>query len=165
MNPWTSKNWIYCLYLHFIIHISNIKKNILNLVIKGIYLSKALTCMIFFLYKLNMLFYEGDGCLWPYCCMNNLYISHRLLHAPTYSFWAIRSMLISLFRVTSWFYTVCNIVTRWLNFGKKQLHEHELQLSDYNMYTYFCPNVQISGRKIYILHFFLTNFSRSKWKV
>ena len=26
----------------------------------------------------------------PYCCINNLYISHRSLYAPTYSFWAIR---------------------------------------------------------------------------
>ena len=53
---------------------------------KAIYLSKALTCMKFFLYKQNMLFYKGDGYLWPHCCMNILYISHRSLYAPTYSF-------------------------------------------------------------------------------
>ena len=40
---------------------------------------------------------------------------------------------ISLFRVTSWFDTICNIVTRWVNFREKHLHEHELQLSDYNI--------------------------------
>ena len=57
--------------------------------------------------------------LWINCCMNNLYISHGWLYAPTFSFWAIRSMLISIFRVTSWFDTVCNIVTRWVNFRKK----------------------------------------------
>ena len=56
--------------------------------------------------------------------MNNLYISHRLLYAQTYSFWAIRSKIISLFRVTFWFDTVYNVVTRWMNFRKIQLHEH-----------------------------------------
>ena len=48
--------------------------------IKGIYLSKALTSMKFFLYKQKCFFYQGDGYLCPLCCMNNLYISH------TYSF-------------------------------------------------------------------------------
>ena len=47
--------------------------------IKGIYLSKALTCMKFFLYKQKFLFYQGDGYLRPHCCMNNLYISYRPL--------------------------------------------------------------------------------------
>ena len=74
--------------------------------IKGICLSKALTCMKLFLYKQKLLFYQGDGYLWPQCCMDNLYISHRSLYAPTYSFWVICSMPTSLFRV-------CNIVTRW----------------------------------------------------
>ena len=75
--------------------------------------------MKFFLYKIKMLFYQGDWYLWPHCCMNNLYISHRILYAPKYSFWAICSMFISLFRVTSWFDTVYNIVTRLVNFRKK----------------------------------------------
>ena len=70
-----------------------------------------------------MLLYQGDRYFWPHCC-----ISHRPLYAPTYSFLAINSMLISLLRVTSWFDTVYNIVTRWENL-KKQLHEHEQQLS------------------------------------
>ena len=47
--------------------------------VKGIYLSKALTYMKFFLYKQKMPFYQADGYLWPHCCMNNLYISHRSL--------------------------------------------------------------------------------------
>ena len=101
--------------------------------LKGIYLSKALTCMKIFLYKHELLFCQGDRYLSPQCCMNNLYMSHRSLYAPSYSFWAIRSMLIGLFRVTSWFDTVYNVVTRWMNFGKAQLHKHELQLSDYNI--------------------------------
>ena len=42
-------------------------------------------------------------------------------------------MLISLVRVTSWFDTVCNIVTHCVNFRENHLHEHELQLSDYNI--------------------------------
>ena len=35
-------------------------------------------------------------------------------------------MLISLFRVTSWFDTVNNAVTRWMNFRENHLHEHDL---------------------------------------
>ena len=49
-------------------------------------------------------------------------------------------MLISLFRVTFWFDTVCNIVTPLMNFRDIHLHEHELQLSDYNIYKYSDPN-------------------------
>ena len=44
-------------------------------IVKGIYDSIALTCMKFFLYKQKMLFYQGDGYLWPHCCINNLNIS------------------------------------------------------------------------------------------
>ena len=44
----------------------------------------------------NCFFCQGNWYLWPHCCMNNLYISHRTLYAPTYSFWTIGSMLISL---------------------------------------------------------------------
>ena len=53
----------------------------------------------------------------------------------------------------SWFDAICNIVTQWVNFRKKHLHEHELQLSGYNIYKYLRPNVQISARKIYIQFF------------
>ena len=42
--------------------------------------------MNFLLYKQKMLLYQGDGYFWPHCCMNILYISHRSLYAPTYSF-------------------------------------------------------------------------------
>ena len=100
---------------------------------KGIYLSKALTCMNTFLYKQELLFCQGDGYFWPHCGMNNLYISHRSLYAQTYSFWAIGCMLISPFRVTSWFDTVNNAVTHWMNFRENHLHEHDLQLFDYNL--------------------------------
>ena len=53
---------------------------------KGIYLSKALTCMKIFLYKKEFLFCQGDWYFWPHCCMNTLYISHRSLYAQTYRF-------------------------------------------------------------------------------
>ena len=59
------------------------------------------------------------------------------------------------FLVTSWFYTVCKTVTRRVNFREKHLHEHELQLSDYNIWKHFRPSVQISGRKIYLYNFCL----------
>ena len=52
--------------------------------LKGIYLSKALTCMKNFLYKQELHFCQGDGYFWTHCCMNNLYISHRSLYAQTY---------------------------------------------------------------------------------
>ena len=68
-----------------------------------------------------------------HCCLNNLNMSHRSLYAPTYSILAARSMLISLFRVTSWFDTVNNAVTRWMKFRETHLHEHDLQLFDYNI--------------------------------
>ena len=121
--------------LHYLMtmHKYYIKKWHTKLIYKGIYLSKALTCMKIFLNKQELLFCQGDGYLWPHCCMNNLYISQRSLYVPTYSFWAIGSMLISLFRVTSWFDTVNNAVTRWMNFVENHLHEHNLQLFDYNI--------------------------------
>ena len=110
----------YPLWLHSLLDTNN---KVLHLFyymsLKGIFLSKAPTCMKYFLYKKKMFFYQGNGYLWPHCCMNILYISHRSLYAPTYSIGAISSMLISLFRVTSLFDTVCRIVTRWVNFRKK----------------------------------------------
>ena len=45
-----------------------------NIALKGINLSKALTCMNIFLYKQIVFFCQGDRYLWPHCCMNNLYI-------------------------------------------------------------------------------------------
>ena len=108
--------------------------------VKRIYLSKALTCMK----KQELLFCQGDGYLWLHCCMNNLNISQRSILALTYSFWAIRSMLISLFRVTSWFYTVYNVVTRWTNFRKTLIawtwttiiRLHYLEVFSPKMYTF-----------------------------
>ena len=74
-------------------------------------------------------------------------------------------MLISRFLVTSWFYFVCNIVTRWVNFREKHLHKHELQLSDYNIGKYFRPNVQISGRTIYFFPIFAYKCFKVKSKI
>ena len=52
---------------------------------KGMLVSKALTCMIFFCINKNGYFYYGDGYLWLYCCTNHLYISHISRYAPTNS--------------------------------------------------------------------------------
>ena len=68
------------------------------------------------------------------------------------------------FLVTTWFYSIYNIVTRWVICREKHLHKHELQLSNYNMGKYFRPNVQISGRKIYIFPIFAYNFFKVKSK-
>ena len=87
--------------------------------------------MKIFLYKQELLFCQGDGYLWPHCCMNNLYIlitlhpKIQVLSNPQHAY--------QFFRVTSWFDTVYNVVTRWMNLEKKQLLEHDLQLSDYNI--------------------------------
>ena len=74
-------------------------------------------------------------------------------------------MLISSLVVTSWFYSVYNIVTSWVNFTEKSFHEHELQLPDYDMGKYFCPNVQISARKMYFLNFCLAIFQGQMLKL
>ena len=74
-----------------------------RLIVKGIFLSKSLTCMKFFLYKQKMLFYQGDGYIWPHCCMNNLYISHRSLYAQHTAFEQSKARFNSFFRVTSWY--------------------------------------------------------------
>ena len=42
-------------------------------------------------------------------------------------------MLISNSGLTSLFDSVYVVVLRWVNFSEKCLHEHELQLSDYNV--------------------------------
>ena len=44
-----------------------------------------------------------------------------------------------------------------MNFRENHLHEHELQLSDYNIKKYFDPNICISGI-IYSFHFDLEKF-------
>ena len=41
-------------------------------------------------------------------------------------------------------------LTHWVNFRENHLHKHELELTDYNMGKYIRPNVQITGRKIYL---------------
>ena len=71
------------------------------------------SCMKFFLYKQKWLFY-----LWLYCCMNNLYISHKSHYALTNSFWETGSMFISVL-VASCFYFICNIVANWVKFYKQ----------------------------------------------
>ena len=41
----------------------------LHSLLKGMLLSKALTCFEFFLYKQKWLFYQGDKYFWLYCSM------------------------------------------------------------------------------------------------
>ena len=76
---------------------------------KGICLSKALTCMIFFLYKQKLLFYQGDGYLWLYCCMNNLYISQRSHHAQHTAFEQSTACLSGVFELlpVTYFFQSC----------------------------------------------------------
>ena len=78
-------------------------------------------------------FCPGDLYFWLFCCMNNFCISHRLIHITTHSFCELSSMLISHCLVTSWFDSVCVTVACWVNFKENNLHEYELQFSDYNV--------------------------------
>ena len=125
----------------------------------------AHSCMTFFLYKRKCFFIKETD-TFSHIVVWTIYTSHIDHYAPTYSFWAIRSMFFNPFRVTAWFDTVCNIVTGSVNLRKKkQLHEHGLLLSDYNIYKYFRPNVQNSGRKIYIYNFCLRTFQGQNEKL
>ena len=128
---------------------------------KGIYLSKALTCMKIFLYKQELHFCQGDGYLWSRCCMNK-YTSHIDHFTPQHTAFEQSAACLSVFfRVTSWFDTVCNAVTRWMNFRKKT--------SCMNMnYTYPTTIFRSILPKMYkflvekdIFSFLLMNFSRS----
>ena len=101
--------------------------------VKGIYLSKA-TCMIVSLYKQELLFLSRRRI--PFATLLYEHIIHLTLITlkPNVQLLSNRQHayhFISLFRVTSWFNTVCDIVTRWVNFKENYLHEHELQLSGY----------------------------------
>ena len=49
---------------------------------------------------------------------------------PPRSKHAVYLGVIGLFRATSWFDTVNNAVTRWINFRENHLNEHDLQLFD-----------------------------------
>ena len=77
---------MFCYESDFMVSFSDNKQADVIDAFKEIYLSKALTYMKFFLYKQKCFFYQRDGYLWPHFCMNILYISHRSLYAPTYSF-------------------------------------------------------------------------------
>ena len=93
----------------------------------------------------------------------DLYISQRSLYAPTYSFWAIRSMLFSLFRVTSWFNTVYNVVTCWMNIRKKIIARTWTTIIRLQYLEVFLPKMYKFLVEKYIFQFLLVNISRSNW--
>ena len=67
-------------------------------------------------------------------------------------------MLISLLRFTSWFDTVYNIVTRWVNFRENHLDEHKLPLFVYDI----DPNIMYFW---YYLQFFILTLKSSYAKI
>ena len=71
-------------------------------------------------------------------------------------------MLISPLGVTSWFDTAFNIMTRWVNFRENHLHEHKLQLSDYDIWKYFDPNIMYFW---YYLQLFILTLKSSQPKI
>ena len=126
---------------------------------KGICLSKAFICMIFFLYKQNMLiFYQGDGYLWTHSCTYTSHIDH-FTHEHT----AFDQSAACLSVFLESFPGLIPFAILWhagWPLEKKQLHENELQLSAYNIvqrYTFLVENIY--------LQFLLMNFSGSKWKI
>ena len=65
-------------------------------------LSKALTCINFFLYKQKWLFYHGDGYIWLYCCMNTqitLRPNMQLLSTQQHVYQSFLSYFLVLFRL------------------------------------------------------------------
>ena len=57
----------------------------------------------------------------------------RINLRPNIHFLSAQQCAYQSFLVTSWFYSVCVTVTRWVNFREKHLHEYKLQLFDYNV--------------------------------
>ena len=71
-------------------------------------------------------------------------------------------MLISLSRVTSWFDTICNIVKRWVNFRKNQLH---FTIIRQQYLEVFLPKMNKFLVEKYIFQFFLCTFQGQNEKL
>ena len=83
---------------------------------KGIYLSKALTCMKIFLYEQELLFCQGDGYFWPHCCMNNFCGSFMFLFCLVFAMFCVRLFICALWSpagkgLTSWLSFVVSSVS------------------------------------------------------
>ena len=63
---------------------------------KGIYLSKAFTCMKFFLYKQKCIFHQGDGYFWPHCCIT-MYTYHIDHFTPQHTTFEQSAACLSVF--------------------------------------------------------------------
>ena len=94
--------------------------------------------------------------------MNNLYISHRSLYTPTYSFEHSAACLSVVFKLLPGL-----ILFAMVNFREKYLHKHELQL--YNYPSTIWENIIAQMYKFLVekifIHFLLINFSRSNAKI
>ena len=120
--------------------------------VKGIYLLKALTCMKFFLYK-----------------QKNIFFSRRRIPLTTLLYKTPQNTALGNSAACL---SVCLELLQGLiplqycdtlgELYKNQLHEHALQLSDYNIWKFFRTNVQISEGKNIYLQFLLMKFSGSK---
>ena len=80
---------------------------------KGIYLSKALSCVKFFLYKQKLLFYQGHD-IFGHIVEWTIYTSHIDHFTPQHTAFEQSAACLSVFLgLLSGFDTVCNIVTHW----------------------------------------------------
>ena len=103
-------------------------------------ISKALTCKEIYRYKQKWHkqkwhFCQGDSS--AYFLYEQFVISNGLIYIPTLGFSVLLAACLSGILVTSWYDSVCVTVTCLVNFTQRYLHEHELQLSDLNVYQYF----------------------------
>ena len=104
------------------------RKKLSWFLIKGIYISTALTSVYFSCINKNALFIQVTV-TFGHIVERTIYTSHIDDFTPQHStFKQAAACLLIFFRVTSWFETVCNTETCWMNFRKKkQFNEHELQ--------------------------------------
>ena len=79
-----------------------------------------------------MFFFIKEADTFGHIVVWTIYISHEEHFTPQLTAFEQSATCLSVVLVTLWFYTVCNIVKRWVNF-RFFLHEYELQLSDYNI--------------------------------
>ena len=120
------------------------RKKLSWFLIKGIYISTALTSVYFSCINKNALFIQ-ETVTFGHIVERTIYTSHIDDFTPQHStFKQAAACLLIFFRVTSWFETVCNTETCWMNFRKN----NSLTNTNYNIILYylevFCSNVQIS---------------------
>ena len=117
--------------------------------VKGMLLSKALACMKCFLYKHKMAILSYRRI--PLAIL----LCEQFIHLTQITLRPNKQLLSSLQNANqsflSYFLVLFGLQYCYTlgELKRKHLHEHELQLSYYNMGKYGCPNIQNSGTNIF----------------